>query len=302
MQRNVRISAVAVALVAVLAGCTADAEPTPQLGGSPETGAVAATPAPTPPPSGVAVSDPSRSTASPGAQPTSPAASPSPLPAPTASSPRPAPAPPVAAPSPPSAAPAQDDGARILRGAAAAYENIRSIQADFTMQLENPLLRTKTTSRGTLYQRRPDRILLKFTEPQGDVIVGDGTHFWVYYPSIDKAQVTRAAASAASAGGVDLQAQFLGDPAVRFRYTLHGQETVDNRTTHVLTMVPKEEAGYERLKVWVDERDSLVRRFELTEHNGTVRRFDLANLRVNPELNDALFRFTPPAGVRIVGR
>ncbi|MGH7553868.1 MAG: LolA family protein [Longimicrobiales bacterium] len=300
MQGNVRISAVAVALVAVMAACTADTEPTPQLGGSPETGAVAATPAPTPPASGVAVSDPPPPPARPGAQPSSPAP-PTSSPAPTASSPRPAPAPPVAAPAPSSAG-AQDDGALILRGAAAAYENIRAIQADFTMQLENPLLRTKTTSRGTLSQRRPDRILLKFTEPEGDVIVGDGTHFWVYYPSIDKAQVTRAAASEASAGGVDLQAQFLGDPAVRFRYTLHGQETVDGRTTHVLTMVPKEEAGYERLKVWVDERDSLVRRFELTEHNGTVRRFDLANLRVNPELNDALFRFTPPAGVRIVGR
>jgi outer membrane lipoprotein-sorting protein len=33
-----------------------------------------------------------------------------------------------------------------------------------------------------------------------------------------------------------------------------------------------------------------------------VRRFDLSNLRINPTLGDALFRFTPPAGVRVVER
>jgi outer membrane lipoprotein carrier protein len=288
--------AIMVAVVAAIVGCAADPEPTPQIGASPDTDAPVATPAPAPPASEVAVSDPPRSPAPPVAQPSAPPARPAP------STPAPATPSPQSPATPGHSTGAQDEGARVLRGAAAAYEKIRSIQADFTMQLENPLLRTKTTSRGTLYQRRPDRILLKFTEPEGDVIVGDGTYFWVYYPSIDKAQVTRAAASQASAGGVDLQAQFLGDPAVRFRYTLHGQETVDGRKTHVLTMVPKEEAGYDRLKVWVDERDSLVRRFELTEHNGTVRRFDLAQLRVNPQLNDALFQFTPPAGVRIVGR
>jgi outer membrane lipoprotein carrier protein len=176
------------------------------------------------------------------------------------------------------------------------------MQADFTMKVDNPLLRTSTTSRGTLYQRRPDRILLKFSEPEGDVIVGDGTYFWVYYPSVDAQQVMRAPAEQAGTGGVDLQAQFVGDPVQRFTYTLHGQETVDGRMAHVLTMVPKGDAGYDKLKVWVDTTDSLVRRFELTEENGAVRRFDLRNLRLNPNLSDALFQFTPPAGARVVQR
>lgn len=216
----------------------------------------------------------------------------------------PVPTPPETAASPPAepAPAAQDDGARVLRGAAAAYENIRSMQADFTMTVDNPLLRSRTTSRGALYQRRPDRILLRFTEPAGDVIVGDGTYFWIYYPSSDPQQVYRAPASQAGQGGVDLQAQFVGDPVARFNYTLHGQESVGGRQAHVLTMRPKGEADYESLKVWIDARDSLVRRFEITEHNAAVRRFDLENLRTNPTLGDDLFRFTPPSGARVVER
>lgn len=197
---------------------------------------------------------------------------------------------------------AQDEGARILREASAAYEEIQSLQAEFTMRHENPILRRTTTSRGTLYQRQPDRILLRFSEPEGDVIVGDGTYFWVYYPSIDPGQVMRAPASQAGTGGVDLRAQFVGDPVQRFDYTLEGEESVAGRPAHVLVLTPKAKAGYERLKVWIDTSDSFVRRFEITEHNGTTRRFDLADLQINPTLADDLFRFTPPAGARIVER
>lgn len=209
---------------------------------------------------------------------------------------------PAAEPERAEAADAQDDGARILRAASAAYDNVRSLEAEFTMRHENPILRSTTVSRGTLFQRRPDRILLRFSEPEGDMIVSDGTYFWVYYPSVDAEQVMRAPASVAGSGGVDLQAQFVGDPVERFRYTLDGRESVDGRTAHVLTLAPKTDMGYTRLKVWVDTSDSLVRRFEITEHNETVRRFDLDGLRVNPTLDDDLFRFTPPPGAQVIER
>lgn len=198
------------------------------------------------------------------------------------------------------AAPAQDRGAEILARASVAYESLRSLQADFTMVLENPLLRRNTTSRGTLYQVSPDRILLRFSEPEGDVIVGDGTHFWVYYPSVNADQVTRAPAAQAGSGGVDLRAQFVGDPTERFRYTVEGTEAVAGRPAQVLTLEPRAEAGYRSLKVWIDEADAMVRQFEIAEHNGAVRRFTFSSLQRNPALDDALFRFTPPEGVRIV--
>lgn len=197
---------------------------------------------------------------------------------------------------------AQDEGARILRDASAAYENVRSLQADFTMRHENPILRRTTTSRGTLYQRQPDRILLRFSEPAGDVIAGDGTYFWIYYPSVDADQVMRAPAAQAGTGGVDLQAQFVGDPVERFRYTLEGREDVDGRPAHVLVLTPKTDVAYAQLKVWIDTVDSLARRFEITEHNRATRRFDLSNLKLNPTLGDDLFRFAPPAGARVIER
>jgi outer membrane lipoprotein-sorting protein len=194
----------------------------------------------------------------------------------------------------------QDDGAAVLRRAAAAYEDVRTMQADFVMHFTNPLLRQQTTSRGTLYQQRPDRIALRFTDPAGDVILSDGEHFYVYQPSIDARQATRTPAAAGGGGGVDLQAQFVGNPTERFRYTLEGEESVDGRPAHAMMLVPRERAEYRSLKVWFDTRDSLARRFEITELNGSVRRFDLSNLQVNGTVPGTVFRFVPPPDVRIV--
>jgi outer membrane lipoprotein carrier protein len=220
-----------------------------------------------------------------------------------ATSGQPAPAQPQAptpAPASDPSAAQEDEGAAALRRAAAAYDQVRSMQAAFVMQFNNPLLRQQTTSRGTLYQQHPDRIALRFSDPDGDVILSDGEYFYMYQPSIDANQATRSPAAPGAGAGVDLQAQFVGNPTERFRYTLEGTEAVAGRPARVMTLVPRQRAEYRSLKVWLDTRDSLARRFEITELNGSVRRFDLSDLRVNPAIPAGVFRFTAPEGVRIV--
>ncbi|HET9982445.1 MAG TPA: outer membrane lipoprotein carrier protein LolA [Longimicrobiales bacterium] len=191
----------------------------------------------------------------------------------------------------------------ILNRASAAYQKVQTLQADFVQQLRNPMLGDSHTSRGKMYQRRPDRFLMRFTEPAGDVIVSDGRYFWVYYPSVDAKQVIRMP-SAAAGGGVDLQAQFLGDPARRFIATLDGREKVAGHDAYVLTLVPRStaELGYRKLRVWIDPSDYLARRFEITEDNGNVRHFELSGLRTNAPVRSDLFRFTPPADAHVVER
>lgn len=207
----------------------------------------------------------------------------------------------VAEPAPAADAEVQD-GATVLKRASVAYTNLRSMRADFVQRRENPLLGSNITSRGTIYQRKPDRLLLKFSDPAGDVIVSDGRYFWLYYPSVDRRQVLRSPATSGDAGAVDLQAQFIGDPLKRFRYTYNGRQNVGDRAAYVLTLTPRQNAGYKTLKVWVDANDYLVRRFQITEETGALVEFQLNNLETNAQMGDNLFRFTPPAGARIVER
>lgn len=197
--------------------------------------------------------------------------------------------------------PDEPDYEKVLRRAASIYTRAGSLQANFSQQSMNPILRTTVSSSGTLYQRRPDLFLMKFSDPAGDLIVSDGSHFWVYYPSVDRKQVIRMPA-AMGAGGLDLQSQFLGDPLERFSVTYEGREDLAGRSAYLLRLEPRESMGYRLLRVWIDPSDYLVRRFEVTEESGIVRDFRLSDLRLDPNLPTGLFRFEVPEGATIVDR
>jgi hypothetical protein len=105
---------------------------------------------------------------------------------------------------------------------------------------------------------------------------------------------TQSPAGGGGGGGVNLQAQFVGNPDRAVPVHARRPENVGDRPAACMMLVPRQRAEYRSLRVWFDTRDSLARRFEITEHNGSVRRFDLSGLRVNPTIPPGVFRFTPP--------
>jgi outer membrane lipoprotein carrier protein len=185
----------------------------------------------------------------------------------------------------------------ILTRAERTYAGVRSMEADFVQQVYVPLLNSTQNSRGKIYHRAPDRFLMRFSDPQGDVIVADGRYVWMYYPSTDERQVMRSALG--DGQSVDLQREFLSNSAQKYVATRTGGETVGGRPTHALTLVPRGSSPYRQIKVWVDTEDNLVRRFEINETNGTIRKLEMNNLRPNVTLADNLFQFTPPPGAQV---
>jgi outer membrane lipoprotein carrier protein len=190
------------------------------------------------------------------------------------------------------------DAATVLRRAEQVYDGVRSMEADFVQNVDVPLLGQSTRSQGKLYHRSPDRFLMQFSQPQGDIVVADGRHLWMYYPSVDARQVMRTTMAAAG-GQVDLHREFLSNPTERYHAVLAGRETVGGRATDVVVLTPRARSGYRQVRIWVDREDALVRRFEITEENESVRTLELRNIRRNPTLGDQLFQFTPPAGAQV---
>jgi outer membrane lipoprotein carrier protein len=185
----------------------------------------------------------------------------------------------------------------ILTRAEQTYAGVRSMEADFTQQVYVPLLNSTQNSRGKIYHRAPDRFLMRFSDPEGDVVVADGRYVWMYYPSTDERQVMRGALG--DGQSVDLQREFLSNSAEKYVATRTGAETVGGRETHALTLIPRGASPYRQIKVWIDAQDNLVRRFEIIETNGTMRRLEMSNLRPNVTLANDLFEFTPPPGAQI---
>ncbi|MGH7607939.1 MAG: LolA family protein, partial [Gemmatimonadales bacterium] len=77
----------------------------------------------------------------------------------------------------------------ILDRATQAYDSVRNFAADFVQIIDNPMLGAPDTTRGRMFQRRPNHFAMRFLDPRGDRIVADGRHLWLYTPSSTPGQV-----------------------------------------------------------------------------------------------------------------
>ena len=195
---------------------------------------------------------------------------------------------------------AQDVGA-ILDRAVAAYGNVTTLRADFVQRIHDPMLAADESSRGEFLQQRPNKFVMRWREPRGDLIVSDGQNLWVYLPSSTPNQVVRTALSNRTGENGDLVAEFLDHPRDRFTVAFDRAEAVGSRAADVLGLTPRDRnAAYHHVLIWVDRRDDLVRQVEITETSGAVRRITFDRLRTNQPMPASTFAFRPPAGARVV--
>lgn len=190
---------------------------------------------------------------------------------------------------------------RTIDRAVSAWTAAKTVRGSFEQTLKNPLTGSDVTARGEFQQQGRNRIDIRFADPAGDRIVADGRVLWVYLPSTSPGQVIRSSL-ADGANSVDLTGQFLSAPRSKYEITSAGTAAVGGRSAHGLLLVPKRDGivPFERATIWVDDRDGLVRQFEVTDRNGLTRRVRLTAIRTNVPVDAAAFRFKPPAGTRIV--
>lgn len=185
---------------------------------------------------------------------------------------------------------------RILAEAERAYASLSSLRARFHQTIEVPLLERRREGHGIWYQRGRSHFKMDFLDPPDDEIVADGVHLWLYYPSTNPKQVIRSRLGEGSgeAGTADVLARILAEARTAYRGEYAGREEVDGVAAHVVSLRPVGRSPYLRVRVWIGASDLLVRRFEITEENETVRTVTLFRLEPNVSLPPSLFRFEPP--------
>lgn len=187
----------------------------------------------------------------------------------------------------------------VLRAAAERYAGVSSLCAGFRQRVEVRLLNEVRESRGRLCQKDPDLFSMHFADPEGDVVVADGEHFWIYYPSINPGQVIRAP-MARGTGRFDFHREFLDEPAAKYEARFLGTEEVDGHEVHHVGLVPKGEEPYREAEVWIGTDDRLIRRVRVVEENGTVRTVTLEDIELDADPAAEAFTFTPPPGTRVI--
>lgn len=189
----------------------------------------------------------------------------------------------------------------ILDRASAAYQTISTLSADFVQIVANPMIGGPDTTRGKLYQMRPNRFAMRFSDPKGDRVVADGRHLWLYTPSTTPGQVIRSRIPDVGTTGPNLIGQFVERPRERYRARYLRADSLPDGMADVVALEPREaDQPYTDAVIWIDRDDGLVRRIELTETSGQRRTVVLKKLKVNSGAPGREFTFSPPSGVRVV--
>lgn len=193
---------------------------------------------------------------------------------------------------------------RVLYAASDRYFEIETICAHFQQTIEVTLLRQTRKGEGTICQQRPDHFSMRFDDPEGDLVVIDGTFLWTFYPSMDDKQVMRFSAEGAG-GGFNFYKNFLEDPRGRFEAVHEGREAMGQGTSHKITLTPRKVDGvtsenFRSAIVWFDVDSSLITAVDIHETNESIRRVRLTDIRADIAIPEEVFRFVAPEGARML--
>ena len=171
---------------------------------------------------------------------------------------------------------------------------VRSLTADFTQELYSADQRLLETETGTFSLQRPNRFRWSYVEPTELLVVADGEKLWMY--DVELAQVTVAPLDETAASSPAMLLS--GDRGIR--------ETFDVDRTYALDglewvkLVPKADAS-DFTSVLIGFQGNAPQQLELVDGLNQITRIRFANVVVNPEIADTVFRFAPPAGVDVIG-
>ena len=180
------------------------------------------------------------------------------------------------------------------------YDGAKDFRARFNQTLTNAAFARKTSQAGEVLLKKPGRMRWNYTQPEPKMYLADGSALWLYEPEDKQAfkQDLRSSqlpsALAFLAGQGKLGAEF--DIAFAPPKTPYG-----TARDYVLALSPKAPQAQVKTILFVVEPGTFdVRESVITDQQGNVNDMLFSEIRTNTNVPDATFKWTPPAGVRLI--
>ena len=174
-----------------------------------------------------------------------------------------------------------------------------TLEADFKQEKILALLARPEVSTGHFTYSKPNNVLWRYDAPKRvEMLIANGM-MTTYYPELNKAEQIevkryqdRIFKYMGASGAIDELATYFD-----FTFT-----NVSTERFFELDLKPKTKGIAKRvrhLKIWIDKKSYLTTKFEYTEGDGDITRYEFTNVRVNEPIEPRRFTLNLPASVRV---
>jgi outer membrane lipoprotein carrier protein len=179
------------------------------------------------------------------------------------------------------------------------YDAAGDFRARFTQTLTNPTFNRKSTSSGEVLLKKPGRMRWNYEKPEPKMYLADGDLLWLYEPEDKQAFKQDLKSSQLPAALAFLTGK--GKLSDEFDISFAANPGYGTARDYVLLLQPKRaQAQVKSLMFVVDPVSFHVRESILVDGQGNTNDMLFSDVKVGTGLPDSSFRWTPPAGVRII--
>ncbi len=172
---------------------------------------------------------------------------------------------------------------------------LQGLEGQFSQQVTDPNGRVRENSNGSVALSAPRLFRWEYVKPYPQLIVADGSTVWVYDPDLE--QVTRRAQGSEEQ---DSPLAALIDPA-RLDRDFRVEEAGNADGLAWLQLAPRQadNAAFQNARLGFGAAG--LARMEILDSLGQRTVISFSGWRRNPTFAAGTFRYTPPAGVDVVG-
>lgn len=167
-------------------------------------------------------------------------------------------------------------------------------QANFTQLVQDKKGKKIQSASGTMQFVRPGKFRWVYQKPYEQIIVGDGSKFWLY--DVDLNQVTVKKLDAAL--GSSPAALLSGNNEIERAFVLQDSGSRDGLEWLDAT-AKAPDTGFEKIAMAFNAQGELVV-MELRDAFGLKTELRFSKMQINPKLSTSLFKFVPPKGADVL--
>ena len=187
----------------------------------------------------------------------------------------------------------------VIRKVQEQQKNTSSLEADFRQEKVLALLAKPEVSTGHFTFSKPNSVLWRYDAPKRvEMLIANGM-LTTYYPDLNKAEQIevkryqdRIFKYMGASGAID-------ELGAYFDFTFVNKS---DEPYFMLDLKPKSKGIAKRvrhIRIWIDRKNYLTTKFEYTEGDGDITRYEFTNVRINQPIEQNRFTLSLPKTVRV---